>query len=178
MSTTEHQQLVDACLRGGDDAWRAFVDEFSRLVYSIPRRYGFDDAACDDIFQDVFLAAYRKLDTLRDAQSVPKWLITTTVRACGRHAKRTTLPVPPPKPEAVGEDEILRQERLQRLHRGLDEVGGRCRELLLMLHGSHELSYDTVSEALGIPRGSIGPTRQRCLEKLARAMGRRFTEGI
>ena len=171
MSTTEHQHLVDACLEGGQEAWRAFVDEFSRLVYSIPKRYGFDDSACDDIFQEVFLAAYRKLDSLRDAQSVPKWLITTTVRACGKHAKRAKLPVPPPKPEAIGADEVLRQERLHALHRGLDRVGGRCRELLLMLHGATEVSYDTVSESLGIPRGSIGPTRQRCLEKLAREMG-------
>lgn len=171
MHTTEHQHLVDACLEGGQDAWQAFVDEFSRLVYSIPKRYGFDDAACDDIFQDVFLAAYRKLHALRDAQSVPKWLITTTVRACGKHAKRARLPVPPPKAEQIGDEEMIRQERLHQLHRGLDQIGGRCRDLLLMLHGAREVSYDTVSESLGIPRGSIGPTRQRCLEKLARAMG-------
>lgn len=165
-------QLVDRCLSGDESAWREFVDRHSRLVYSIPKRSRFDDAACDDIFQEVFLAAFRNLESLRDAQTVPKWLITTAVRACARYARkhRKSLDVQPP--ESIAEPEMERQERLSALHRGLEQIGDRCRELLLRLHTQGpNVSYDLVAEELGIPRGSIGPTRQRCLEKLARQLG-------
>ncbi len=169
MSDQSLAQLVDRCLAGDQAAWRTFVDQHSRLVYSIPRRNRFDDAACDDIFQEVFLAAFRNLDSLRDAQSVPKWLITTTVRACARYARKNKKQGLPPIDDSVTEPELDRQEQLHALHRGLDEIGQRCRELLLILHTrTVSAGYDQIAEELGIPRGSIGPTRQRCLEKLAR----------
>lgn len=147
------------------------MDQHSRLVYSIPKRNRFDDATCDDIFQEVFLAAYRNLESLRDAQSVPKWLITTTTRACARYAKKNRRQITLASIEEPSKPEVDRQEQLHALHRGLDEIGERCRNLLLRLHtqGS-SVSYDLVAEELGIPRGSIGPTRQRCLEKLAKAI--------
>lgn len=162
---------MDRCLAGDQAAWRLFVDAHSRLVYSIPRRYGFDDASCDDVFQTVFLAAFRNLASLRDAQSVPKWLITTTVRACGRQARRRGVTLTEPPPAAMPEPEVHRRERLHALHGALELVGERCRSLLLLLYGSVSTpSYDAAAETLGIPRGSLGPTRQRCLEKLARAL--------
>jgi len=168
MSEHTLPQLVLRCLDGDESAWREFVDLHSRLVYSIARRNGFDEAACDDIFQDVFLAALRSLESLRDAQSVPKWLITTAVRACARHAKKNKLRVPEQISAGLAEPEIDRQEQLHELHRGLDELGGRCRELLIALHCRAVSSgYDQIAQELGISRGSIGPTRQRCLEKLA-----------
>lgn len=162
-------QLVEQCLNGDEAAWRSFVDQHSRLVYSIPKRNRFDDAACDDIFQEVFLAAYKNLESLRDAQSVPKWLITTTTRACARYVKKYKRELSLGSIEEPTELEIDRQELLHSLHRGLDEIGGRCRELLVRLHTQGpNVSYELVAEELGIPRGSIGPTRQRCLEKLAK----------
>jgi len=170
-------QLVDRCLAGDEAAWRAFVDRHSRLVYLIPRRNRFDDSACDDIFQEVFLAAFRNLDSLRDPQTVPKWLITTAVRACARHARKNKSQALPKVDERVTEPELERQERLHALHRGLDEIGSRCKELLLILHARTSAGgYDQIAEELGIPRGSIGPTRQRCLEKLARVIGEQSGE--
>ncbi len=164
-------QIVSSCIEGDESAWREFVDLHSRLVYSIPKRNGFDASACDDIFQEVFLAAYRSLYSLRDAQSVPKWLITTAVRACAKHVKKNKLRLPEPVPEALADAEMDRQERLSELHQGLDELGGRCKELLIAIHCRPVASgYDQISMELGIPRGSIGPTRQRCLEKLARIL--------
>ncbi|GAB5495626.1 MAG: sigma-70 family RNA polymerase sigma factor [Phycisphaerales bacterium] len=164
-------EIVSSCIEGDQSAWREFVDLHSRLVYSIPKRNGFDASACDDIFQEVFLAAYRSLESLRDAQSVRKWLITTTVRACAKHAKKNKLRLPEPLPEKADEVEMDRQERLSELHQGLDELGGRCKELLIAIHCRPVATgYDQISEEFGIPRGSIGPTRQRCLEKLARIL--------
>ena len=163
--------LVDRCLAGDESAWKEFVDRHSRLVYSIPRRARFDDAASDDIFQDVFLAAYRNLHTLRDAQSVPKWLITTATRACARYAYKNRTISDYLSPKELSVPELERQEQLHFLHLGLESIGEHCRGILLRLHGKAAgSSYDLIAEELGIPRGSIGPTRQRCLERLARAI--------
>ena len=73
-------QLIQACLAGRHDAWDELVDRFKRLVYSIPRRYGFSDADADDVFQNVFIILYRKLDTVRDHERLAGWLIRTTHR--------------------------------------------------------------------------------------------------
>ncbi len=163
--------LVERCIAGDEAAWRVFVDQYSRLVYSIPRRNRFDDSACDDIFQEVFLAAYRHLDSLRDAQSVSKWLITTTTRACARYAKKNKQQITLGDIQKPSEPEIDRQEQLHALYLGLEQIGTRCRELLIRLHTqSTGSNYDLIAEEFDMPRGSIGPTRQRCLEKLARAI--------
>ena len=48
--------LIKACLDGRQAAWDEVVDRYGRLVYSIPRRYGFSDADADDIFQTVYFS--------------------------------------------------------------------------------------------------------------------------
>ena len=56
-------------------------------------------------------------------------------------------------------------ERL--LRAGLTMIGEKCRRLLLALFGDGgDSSYERVSEQVGIPVGSIGPTRARCLKRL------------
>ena len=63
---------------------------------------------------------------------------------------------------------IAADEQLQAFRSGLDQLGSSCQELLRLLCVDPPVSYEDVSAALDIPKGSIGPTRQRCLERLRR----------
>jgi hypothetical protein len=62
----------------------------------------------------------------------------------------------------------LLPERDAALWRAFETLSSRCRALLRVIVGSPPPTYDELSAALGMPIGSIGPTRARCLERLRR----------
>ncbi len=169
-------ELVARSLAGDDRAWRELVDRYKRLVYSIPRRYRLPDDQCDDVFQSVFASLLRHLSKVRDAESLPKWMITTTYRECWRQAREnkaapgtldSARSADAPDPAAPPDAQAEHWERQHLVDQALRRLGGRCEKLLraIFLDPSRP-SYTTISERLGMPVGSIGPVRARCLAKL------------
>jgi len=76
----------------------------------------------------------------------------------------------PVDPDAVViDDEILRVERDAALRAAFAELPPRCRELLSMLIRDPPCRYEDISAALGIPMGTIGPVRGRCLDRIRRS---------
>ena len=61
---------------------------------------------------------------------------------------------------------MIRDERLNALREAMLELPPQRRELLELLMADPPISYDQISATLGIPKGSIGPTRARALEQL------------
>src|SRR5262245_29361707 len=169
------RELIAAAVEGDGRAWSGIVDRYKRLVYSIPRRYSIPPDACEDIFQDVFTILLKNLAKVRDSESITKWLIVTTQRECWRWTRRNSRSReggPTIRPEADAEsvpDEVmLRWERQHLVRRAVEELGGRCRRLLEGLYlSTPPKDYEELSRELGIAVGSIGPTRRRCLAKLA-----------
>jgi RNA polymerase sigma factor (sigma-70 family) len=164
-------ELIQACLRGDKAAWDALVERYGRLVYSIPRRYGLTAEDADDVFQGVFLTAYRALGNLKDRSRLSSWLITTTHRECWRVGKRSSrYPNLDEQIDNVAEPKEEQVEDWERRHlvrQALASLGGRCEQLLkLLFMEQHEASYERIAEKLEMKIGSIGPTRARCLEKL------------
>jgi RNA polymerase sigma factor (sigma-70 family) len=165
-------ELVERCLSGDSRAWDTVVTRYAGLVYSVPRRYRLPDDLCEDVFQSVFESLIRSLESIRDAQGLAKWLLTTAHRECWRtiRAARPALDEEALAGIPVNEppDERLENwERRHRVHLALTRLGGPCERLLRALFlGRHERSYERIAEELGIPVGSIGPTRARCLRKL------------
>lgn len=163
--------LIQACLAGNHSAWNELVERYGRLVYSVPRRYGLSPTDADDVFQSVWTLLFRRLGALRDHSRLSSWLITTAHRESWRIGKASAsnpnldehiADVGSP-PEDLAE--LWEQQHLVR--RSLAELGGRCAELLSALFmDSTEPSYDQIAAKLGIPVGSIGPTRARCFQKL------------
>lgn len=165
-------KLVQAALRGEQRAWDQIVDRYARLVYSIPRRYGFTEHDAEDVFQQVFIILFRKLGTLADQEKLSSWLITTTHRECWRVGKRSRemASMSEERIADVGQpdaDEAVAWEQQQLVREGLQRLGGRCEALLRALFLSQgEPSYEAIAAELGMKVGSIGPTRARCFEKL------------
>jgi RNA polymerase sigma factor (sigma-70 family) len=165
-------ELVQQCVDGCRDAWCTLVDRYGRLVYSIPRRYRMSDADSEDIVQHVFTLLFRNLRRIEDPDRLSSWLITTTQRECWRQMRRdpATMELLPHSVESDGrlpeqEIHILEQQHLVR--RALEQLGGRCEELLTALFlATTQQSYEEIACKLNIPVGSIGPTRARCFSKL------------
>lgn len=176
METTRPVQiLVKECLQGNEAAWSALIDKYKNLIFSIPIKYGFssDDAA--DIFQAVCLALVSDLPRLREPQALAGWLIQTTCHKCfrwqeqgrryaGTELQEKQLPDQSPNmPEAV----LGEIEREQIVRDAILELSPDCKRLVeLLFYQVPPPSYDEMATVLRIPKGSVGPTRMRCLEKL------------
>ncbi|MBL8288040.1 MAG: sigma-70 family RNA polymerase sigma factor [Rubrivivax sp.] len=181
--------LVARC-RGGDrSAWEALVRRYQRLVYAIARRSGLDEATAGDVFQTVFLRLIQHLPRLAEPARLQAWIVTTAKReAWLQHRRAERLlslsaaagadAAPDPEAEeqaiadpAAGPDEALAHwQQLAAVQRGLERLDERCRRLLQALFGAESAGYEEVAARLGVPLGSIGPTRARCLEKLRRSI--------
>lgn len=169
--------LIEACIGGQERAWNELVRRYARLVYSIPRRFGLSEADADDVFQAVFLDLYRSLERIRDPERLPGWLMTTAYRITWRTRRQSRqygeLGEGADTIEAPTEEHLIGWERQHLVHAGLSELGGTCEKLLRLLFlDAASPSYETVAKRLGIKVGSVGPTRNRCFEKLDRILRR------
>lgn len=161
--------LLDRCRADDVSAWQELVRRYRRLVYSVPRRHGLSPDRCDDVFQETFQILVAKVGGLRNPSGLPKWMAETarrvTLRAIKRDGRRG--PVEPEGTARAVDDLVATWEIRRDVAAALDDLGQRCRELLVALVRSGDAGYASVADRLGIPIGSLGPTRGRCLERLA-----------
>lgn len=167
--------LVGRAANGDEAAWSAIVDRFAPLLWSICRRHRLSGADADDVAQAVWLRLLEHLPTLREPAALPGWLATTTRRECLRVA-RTGRPTQELQEEAIPDqragavdDDLLRAERFDAVRAAFAVLGERCRRLLALLLQDPPPEYARIGAELGMPVGSIGPTRGRCLDSLRRA---------
>jgi len=163
-------EIVERCLAGDQGAWSELIDRYARLIYSVARGMAQSSEDTSDIFQQVCLELYQRLPQLRDAESLPAWLITVTRRVAGAAwSQRTFGPLMGDYPAL--DDHIRSIENEHLVESAMLDLPERCRQLinLLYLHPS-SLSYSAVAERLKIPVSSIGPRRARCLAKLRRLL--------
>jgi RNA polymerase sigma factor (sigma-70 family) len=179
-------QLVRGAAGGDEAAWRGLVGRFSGLVWSVARAHRLANADAADVFQTTWLRLAEHIGRIEHPDRIGAWLATAARRECLQHlrsAARATptddmdrLDVSPavgnPTEEAVLAAEKQREDaaRAAALRRALGRLPGRCRELLRVLMASPPPSYAEVAAALGLPLGSIGPTRARCLQRLREEM--------
>jgi RNA polymerase sigma factor (sigma-70 family) len=172
---SELSTLVDRCLGGDRQAWTEIIDRYERLIYSVARAHLRASALADDVFQEVCLELYRRLDTLRDPQALPAWLITITRRKAVRALDERSDWSGPDLAEAAATDAALASfERRFWLEEAMAGLPERCRLLVELLYfDPDQPTYAEVAQRLGMPADSIGPTRARCLGKLRALCGPR-----
>lgn len=169
---------IAACLSGDNQAWEALIAKYSRLIYSIPFRYGLSDTDAADVFQSVCLKLLENLHSLRDCTKLSSWLITTTTRECWSVAKkRARLSQKDFDSTEEGFDQLdlsplpeevtLMLEEHQEVREAFRRLPHRDQQLLWYLfYDKSGLSYADIGRRLGIPEGSVGPLRARSLERL------------
>jgi RNA polymerase sigma factor (sigma-70 family) len=176
-----HAPVADLVMRardGDQQAWDAIVERYAPLVWSICRRYRLAGTDAEDAGQAAWLQLVDHIGQIRDPAALPGWLATTTGRECGRivrAARRTSPPGGVLDPEDTpdeqaprADDELLAAERHAALREALAGLPPPCRRLIALLAEDPPVPYAQISARLGIPVGSIGPTRRRCLAKLRR----------
>ncbi len=174
LPATGDAALVEACLAGARGSWETLVRTYAPLVYAIPRRLGLTSDEAEDVSQAVFASLLQSLGNLRDGQSLAKWLIVVAKRQSWKllraRPSRTEAGMPDEDAMAVAhrlDDPDFLWQRRHAVRQALSSLGDRSQELLVALFTNrNQPDYTEVSARLGIPVGSIGPTRNRCLKKL------------
>jgi RNA polymerase sigma factor (sigma-70 family) len=170
--------LVTRASGGDQGAWHELVDRYAPLVYTICTRYRLSNHDIEDVGQNVWLLLVEQLSKLREPAALPGWLATTTAREClrvvtaaskagrlGTGLDDSVLFVD----NTVIDEELLAAERNAALRAAFAELPPRCQQLLSMLLSDPPHSYTDIHRELGIPIGSIGPQRARCLERMRRS---------
>ncbi|MEV4310985.1 sigma-70 family RNA polymerase sigma factor [Actinocrispum sp. NPDC049592] len=169
-----YAMCLHAARTGNRRALATLVEDLTPLVWHVARGNGLNKTAAEDVVQTVWLALFSHMDSLTEPRALASWLITTTRREAQRvRTKGTaqlpltdemaeTLPSNHPQPE----DEALRADRDDRLWKAFAGLPERCQELLRLTVLAGRTEYRLVAEAMHMPRGSIGPTRGRCLNTL------------
>jgi RNA polymerase sigma factor (sigma-70 family) len=170
--------LVTRAKNGEQRAWDALVERYAPLVWSICRAHRLSDADADDVGQAVWLHLASQLDNIHDPAALAGWLATTTRRECARLQRAAQQPPPQPpardattipdEQTATAEHELLMAERHAVLREAFTHLPPRCQRLIALLIEDPPVPYAQISARLGIPVGSIGPCRGRCLDKLRR----------
>ena len=175
-------QLVRGAADGDEVAWRGLVDRFSGLVWAVARAHRLASADAADVYQTTWLRLAEHIRGIDHPDRIGAWLATAARREClqSLRAAGRTLPTddmdrldltpvtgnPTEEMVLAAEQEREDADRAAQVWRALDRLSARCRELLRVLMASPPPSYAEVGAALGLPLGSIGPTRARCLQRL------------
>ena len=167
--------LVRASVDGDEDAWNELVRRHAHLVVIIIRHYRLSAADAQDVSQLVWLRLVEHLANIREPAALPGWLVTTTKHECQRYLRTNSRSVSmdplamtqlgPVDREEIDEA-LLAAEQRRVLLEGLEELTAQQRQLLTLLVADPPYAYADISRILGMPIGSIGPTRNRALDKL------------
>jgi RNA polymerase sigma factor (sigma-70 family) len=168
--------LLERARTGEAGALDDIVRELTPLLWHVTRAQGLDAADAADAVQTTWLQLLRALHDIRSPQALTAWLVTAAKREAWRVRRQrrrfvqsdTVDELPEPEPEAA--ERLIADERQRVLWTHVQALSRRCRELLRIVALVDRPDYEQVSAALGMPRGSIGPTRGRCLAKLRESL--------
>jgi RNA polymerase sigma-70 factor, ECF subfamily len=178
-------ELVTSTLRGSQDAFRELVVRFERPVYSLVQRMVQNPATAEDLAQEVFLKAYRRLDTYNAQWKFSSWLFKIAHNTAIDHLRRgvpETVPL-----ESEGEDRgvlsaVLADEASESPHAAAERRDlGRSLELALahlrpeyrvavVMFYAQGASYQEICEVTGLPLGTVKTNLHRARKELAQAM--------
>lgn len=171
----ERATLLRAAAGGDEAAFEQIVDMHARLVWSVVRSFRLSHGDAEDAVQGVWLALVENLGRIRDPDRLPGWIATTARRECLRLIRRSAR-IDPGDGESIverlaamlpdPEHRLVAGERASAVAEAVSSLDDRCRQLLALLGTEPPIRYAGIADMLGIPIGSLGPTRQRCLDRV------------
>jgi RNA polymerase sigma factor (sigma-70 family) len=178
-------ELVAAAAAGDQRAWNGLVGQFGGMVWAVARAHRLRDADAADVSQTTWMRLLEHLSELKDPARVGAWLATTARRECLRVLRESERRVlygddgpEHESPDMPPDETVLLSERDGALQRSLERLRPSDQALLRLLMTDPRPPYEEIAAALDMPIGSIGPTRQRALERLRRELAVQGTLGL
>jgi RNA polymerase sigma factor (sigma-70 family) len=170
--STSLEDLVARALDHDQAAWRALVDRLKGVAWKVLYGYEMSEEDRKDAFASTFFRLYEHLGTIRETEKLPGWVATTSRNEAHTIFRRRKPAIPMDAlalrdtPLVEDADALVADELRRALHGAFRRLPAQSQALMRLLTTDPPLSYDEISNILDIPRGSIGPQRQRCLERL------------
>lgn len=167
--------VVRHAAEGDQRAWERLVELYGRLVWAMTREFRLDESDAADVVQTTWMRLLEHIDRLDHPERVGSWLAATARNEClrGLAGRKRVIPVQDDvtlMTDAVSgpevDERLLADERAQAVRKAMSLLPARWQRLLQLLMADPPVSYAEISDQLGIPIGSIGPTRGRCLAQL------------
>jgi RNA polymerase sigma factor (sigma-70 family) len=167
--------LLRHAASGDHWAWERLVDQYARLIWSITVDFKLVESDAADVAQTTWLRLLEHIDRIEKPDRVGSWLAATARNECLRCLAAHKRVVPsqddvelnramPHGPEI--DERLLADERAKVVREALSQLPWRWQRLLELLMADPPVSYADISDELGLPIGSIGPTRARSLSRL------------
>lgn len=172
-------RLVKECLAGNEQAWSRLIDKYKALIYSIPVKYGLPPHEAADVFQATCVELLARLPELREPRALPKWLMQVAHHECYRCKRQQQrvvsrdgdAHVPEPEVAPMAESLVQQTEEEQALREAMASLTPQCHRLVeLLFFETPARPYAEVALELGLAVGSIGFTRQKCVDRLRRKL--------
>lgn len=167
-----------AAYRAGErERLSELVDLVTPVLWNAARAQGAAPPVCEDAVQTAFLQLVDRADSIQEPAAVLGWLVVVVKREVWRlvrGARREIGVDEVPEAPAVQLDpeaQSILSERQRVLWGHVSGLSPRCQELLRVIAFADRPDYAAIGQALGMPVGSIGPTRGRCLQKLRTTLG-------
>jgi len=170
--------LVNDARAGRSEAIDGLVGELSPMLWQVARATGLSGPDSEDVVQTVWLSLLSHLEAIHTPAALTGWLVTSTRREAWRvgKASRKQAPADPeslisiPDEEGGSEERVIMADEFRQLRTAFRTLEPRCQELLRIVAFVPRPDYSEVATRLGMARGSVGPTRGRCLDKLREAL--------
>jgi RNA polymerase sigma factor (sigma-70 family) len=170
-------RLVKECLAGKEEAWSLLIDKYKALIYSIPVKYGLPQHEAAEVFQATCTELLARLPELRKPRALPKWLMQVAHHQCYRWKRQQQRLVsrdadpdlPVPETPAIAESLVQQTQEEQAVREAMAALSPQCRRVVeLLFFETPPRPYNQVAVELGLAVGSIGFTRQKCIDRLRR----------
>jgi len=171
--------LVKECIAGNEEAWSALIDKYEALIYSIPIKYRMPPQEAADVFQAVCMELLAWLPDIREPKALPAWLMQVTHHQCHRWKRQqqrvissdSETGIPEPEIPPMAESLVRQTQEEQILREAISNLAPQCQKLVAALFfESPARPYAEIAAELGLALGSIGFTRQKCIERLRRSL--------
>jgi RNA polymerase sigma factor (sigma-70 family) len=170
----ELERTLRAASSGDEAAWSALTDRFGARLRRVARMHRLAAHDVEDVVQTTWLRLLEHVNRIREPTAVGAWLERTArheslrLLKAARHEQPTDHEVLPehPAPAAVATAGPSPAQRTVAVACAMDRLPERQRDLMQLLVAEPVASYEEISRTLGMPIGSIGPTRARSLARL------------
>jgi RNA polymerase sigma factor (sigma-70 family) len=159
---------------GESDGLDDLVRLLSPVLWQVVRATGLDRDRAEDVVQTTWIALVDHADSITSPQGIAAWLCTSARREAWRAGRQASRERPVedqvlahglPDHESP-EHQVVLEDEAALVRDCLDKLPERCQKLLRIVAAGPRPNYTDVASTLGMPVGSIGPTRGRCLDKL------------